>query len=176
VYADITGINFLSAVTIDASADATLGNSVTANYLIGTLTTNAQPNITSVGTLTDVVASGNITTTSTLGYATGAGGTVTQITSRTTGVTLNKPTGKITLTTASLAANTQVQFTLTNSYITATDLVVIQHVSGGTLGLYNVTATAGNGSAVISIRNNSAATSGSQTPVLQFAVIKAVVT
>jgi hypothetical protein len=46
------------------SGNATLGNLATATYLTGTLTTNAQPNITSVGTLTSLTASGLITATS----------------------------------------------------------------------------------------------------------------
>ena len=37
------------------------GNLVSANYITGTLTTNAQPNITSVGTLTSLVVTGNTT-------------------------------------------------------------------------------------------------------------------
>ena len=52
------------ATTANISANVTagnanLGNSVTANYFTGTLTTAAQPNITSVGTLTDLSVSGN---------------------------------------------------------------------------------------------------------------------
>jgi hypothetical protein len=181
VYADITGANLISAVTITASNSANLGNSVTANYFIGnaltasTVTSSAQPNISSVGILTSVTSTGNITTTETLGYAPGAGGTVTQTGSRTSAVTLNKPTGKITLVTAALTANTQQQFTFNNTYISPDDMLLVQHVSGGTLGLYNVTATCTTQQATISIRNNSAATSGSQQPVLQFALIKAVV-
>lgn len=180
-YADITGANLISTVTINASNGANLGNSVIANYFIGnaltsgTVTTAAQPNITSVGTLTSVTSSGNITTTQTLGYASGAGGTVTQTGSRTAAVTLNKPTGKITLVSTSLGANTQQQFTFNNTYISPDDLLLIQHVSGGTLGLYNVTATCTTQQATISIRNNSSSSSGTQQPVLQFALIKAVV-
>jgi hypothetical protein len=55
-------------ITLTAAGSANLGNSVTANYFIGnlngtanTVTTNAQPNITSVGTLTSLNSSGNIT-------------------------------------------------------------------------------------------------------------------
>jgi len=48
------------AVTGNITAgNANLGNSVTSNYFTGTLTTAAQPNITSVGTLTDLSVSGN---------------------------------------------------------------------------------------------------------------------
>jgi len=41
--------------------NATLGNLTTSNYYAGTLTTNAQPNITSVGTLTSLTVTGNTT-------------------------------------------------------------------------------------------------------------------
>ena len=41
--------------------NATLGNLVTANYFAGVLTTAAQPNITSVGTLTSLTVTGNTT-------------------------------------------------------------------------------------------------------------------
>jgi len=107
------------------------------------------------------------------GYVTGEGGTVTQLTSKSTGVTLNKKCGRITMNGAALAANTTVSFTLTNSTIGATDLLVLNHVSGGTAGSYSLNAQAGAGSASINVRN---ITSGSlsQAVVIGFAVIKAV--
>lgn len=115
----------------------------------------------------------DITTTGAFGYGTGAGGTVTQATSKATGVTLNKPTGQITMNNAALNADTTVSFTLTNSQISATDLVLVQHVSGGTLGSYTCTATAAAGSATVYVRNVTAGNL-SEAIVLQFAVVKAV--
>ena len=53
--------------------------------------------------------------TGALGYGTGAGGTVTQLTSKSTAVTLNKPTGKITMNNAALAAGASVTFSINNS-------------------------------------------------------------
>ena len=44
-----------------SSGNANLGNLATANFFTGTLTTNAQPNITSVGTLTSLNVTGNVT-------------------------------------------------------------------------------------------------------------------
>lgn len=99
-----------------------------------------------------------------------SGGTVTQATSKSTGVTLNKRTGTITLNNAALAAGTAVSFTLTNSECTATDLIPIQHQSGGTLGAYTVTATPGSGSATITVRNNTAG-SLAEALVLRFALL-----
>jgi len=107
------------------------------------------------------------------GYITGEGGTVTQATNKSTGVTLNTKCGQITMTSAALAANTTVSFTLTNSTIAATDLLVLNHVSGGTAGAYNLNAQAGAGSASINVRNVTAG-SLSEAVVIGFAVIKAV--
>ena len=59
-----TGVNvagYLTATGNITSGNANLGNSAVANYFTGTLTTNAQPNITSVGTLTSLNVSGNTT-------------------------------------------------------------------------------------------------------------------
>jgi len=49
--------NLLSTGNITAG-NANLGNTVTANYFAGTLTTAAQPNITSIGTLTGLTSTG----------------------------------------------------------------------------------------------------------------------
>lgn len=74
-----------------------------------------------------VDASGNVLVTSAagLGYGTGAGGTVTQATSKTTDVTLSKPCGKITMHNAALGGGASVSFTLNNGIITANDVVVV---------------------------------------------------
>jgi Domain of unknown function (DUF4183) len=56
--ANITG--YMTATGNITGANANLGNTVTANYFTGTLTTAAQPNITSVGTLTSLAVTGNI--------------------------------------------------------------------------------------------------------------------
>lgn len=113
-------------------------------------------------------------TTKAFGYGSD-GGTVTQATNKSTGVTLNKPTGRITMNAAALAANTTVTFTLTNSSITANDLLVLNHVSGGTAGSYLLNAQAAAGSASINVRNITAG-SLSEAIVIGFAVIKATTT
>ena len=107
------------------------------------------------------------------GYITGEGGTVTQATSKSTAVTLSKKCGQITMHNASLAADTTVSFTLTNSTIAATDLLVLNHVSGGTAGSYLLNAQAGAGSASINVRNITAGSLG-EAIVIGFAVVKAV--
>jgi len=106
------------------------------------------------------------------------GTTVTQAsgTGKGTAVTLNTPAGRITTANDALAAGgtgtTGIgAFVMTNSSIAASDMVLVQHISGGTVGAYSVTASASAGSAVITIRNNTAG-SLSEAIVIQFAVIK----
>lgn len=107
------------------------------------------------------------------GYATGAGGTVTQATSKSTGVTLSKVCGKITMHNAALAAGTIVSFVLTNTAIAVTDVLVLNHISGGTVGSYTLNAQCAAGSATINVRNNTAGSLG-EAIVIQFALVKAV--
>lgn len=83
----------------------------------------------------------------------GAGGAVTQATSKSTGVTLNTPSGRITMHNASLAANTVVTFTLTNSSIAANDTLILSHAATGTLGTYILGHRCAAGSATISVHN-----------------------
>ena len=111
--------------------------------------------------------------TSGIGYATGAGGTVTQATSKSPGVTLSRVCGTITLNAASLAANTSVAFTWTNTAILAGDFIAIQHDSAGTLGAYSIRVTPGSGTATVTVRNNTAGALA-EAIVLRFAIIKAV--
>lgn len=107
-----------------------------------------------------------------LGYGAGSGGTVTQATNKSTGVTLDTLTGQVTLNNAALAASTTVSFTLTNSQIAAGDLLVLNHVSAGTAGAYTLNAQAAAGSASINVRNVTAG-SLSEAIVIGFAVVKA---
>lgn len=106
-----------------------------------------------------------------IGYAPEAQGAVTQLTSKATGVTLNKSAGQITMHNASLAAGTTVLFTLTNSLLSAKDVLIVNVGSGGTSGAYwPYVANVGAGSAVIGVYNNTA-NPLSQAIVLNFAVI-----
>lgn len=108
------------------------------------------------------------------GYATGAGGGVVQgAGAKTLGVTLNKLCGTITMNNTSLAAATTVAFVFTNSFVAAGDLLVVQHVSGGTLGAYNFSVATAAGSATISVRNIHTAALA-EAIILRFVLIKAV--
>ena len=107
-----------------------------------------------------------------MGYSTGTGGTVTQATDKSTGVTLNKRCGQITMNAAALSAAAEVSFTLTNSTIAATDVVMVSIASGATAGAYSVQCDAvAAGSCRISVGNRSTG-SLSEAIVLNFVVIK----
>lgn len=107
----------------------------------------------------------------------GLGGTVTQLTSKATGVTLNTLCGQITTHNASLGHYTSVTFTVTNSMVSATDVVVVNRASGGTPGAYDIRADAvTDGSFTITVRNEAnAGGSLSEALVLNFAIIKSVI-
>lgn len=125
-----------------------------------------------------VAVTGGLTTSGStgvgLGYATGAGGAVTQATNRATGVTLSKLAGQITTNNASLAAAAKAAFTVTNTTIAATDVVVASITSGGTgtprVDVIGVAA----GSFILQVTNDHAATADTSADVINFAVIKAV--
>jgi hypothetical protein len=120
-------------------------------------------------------AGGNVrVTTGTLGYSTGAGGAVTQATSKATPVTINKPTGQITLNNAALAAGASVAFTVNNTLVVATDTIIIHRVSGGTAGAYNIWVDSVSASTFVVYVRNITTGALSEAPVLNFSIIKAV--
>ena len=106
-----------------------------------------------------------------LGYTAEASGTVTQLTDKSTGVTLNKSAGQITLNGAALANITNVSFVLTNNTISAKDVIVLSVASGATAGAYNCWISSKTaGSCVITIRNLSGG-SLAEAFVINFAVL-----
>lgn len=110
-----------------------------------------------------------------VGYGVGSGGSVTQLTSKSTGVTINKPSGIITTNGAALAGGATVAFAVTNSVVASTDLVSAQLQSannGHTLLEYQVwSGTVSNGSFYVAIKNVSGV-SYSDTLVISFFVTK----
>jgi hypothetical protein len=126
----------------------------------------------------DLISGVDIYATDELGYTAAAQGTVTQLTSKSTGVTLNKSAGQITMNNASLAAQTNVAFVLTNSLLSAKDVLVI-NVAGGAAATtsYNCWVSShAAGSCTIVLRNIEATGSPALTEavVLNFAVIHCV--
>lgn len=206
----IPGANVAGAVSSATSA--------TTATTAGTVTTNAQPNITSVGSSLTVSSSlligridntastptiefnsgatsvdydarilcsgGNGTndggdlavTASTFyvgakfGYRTGVGSSVTQLTSRTTSVTINAPVGRITLVSATTTAGQVSSFTVNNSYINSTDVVMFSKFSGS--GYYIIsTRSLSVGSFVVDVYTPVAVTSA-EAPAFNFAIIR----
>jgi hypothetical protein len=120
----------------------------------------------------DIIGAQYVLADEQIGYTAAAQGTVTQATSKSTAVTLNKPAGRITMDAASLATATNATFTLNNSFISANDTVVLT-ISGGqtTPGSYNVFANSlGAGTVSITLRNISGG-SLSEAVVINFAII-----
>lgn len=176
---DLTGTTFTADGT-DTNIDITLIPKGTGKIIadgvginggvLSTITTNQSLTLSPNGT-------GEVVITKPFGYGgSGTGGTVTQLTSRTTGVTLNKPSGQITLfASTSISGHSSDQFTLTNSYIDATDVVHVCFASGLTAASYGVTVTAVSaGSCNITVSNFSNSATPTDTPVLNFVVIKGV--
>jgi hypothetical protein len=134
--------------------------------MTGTLTMNA-----SIESNSTIFVNGNA---SKIGYNTGSGGTTTQgSTSKANQVILNRPTGYIVTANTSLAANTTIVFNLINTVIESTDIVIVSHISGGSIGSYNIVAQPSNGNANIYIRNITAAALA-EALTLRFIVLKSV--
>jgi hypothetical protein len=134
--------------------------------VISTTDTNGNLTLTPNGT-------GEVQLTGKFGYSTG-GGTVTQTTNKTTAVTLNAKSGQITMNNASMSNNTTAGFKLTNSFVAATDVVIVNIASGATADGYILTVDAvAAGSCRISVRHNSGGAL-SEALVLNFVVIKGV--
>lgn len=129
---------------------------------------------TQIVSINAVAAGGKIYSTSPtlgVGYGTGAGSTVTQLSSRTTGVTIDAICGRITLY-STAGSTTAASFTVTNAAMVAGDVVILNQYSGTDKYDLSVTASA-TGSFEITSRTYSGTTS--EAPVFSFAIIKAVV-
>lgn len=104
----------------------------------------------------NIIGADRILTDSELGYTAAAQGTVTQATSKSTAVTLNKSAGRITLNAASLGATTNVSFTFNNSLISTNDVLILNVAAGATAASYNLWVDSlNNGSAGVTLRNTS---------------------
>ncbi len=165
-------IEFYTSDTNNAAVGAYILSSAVGTNGGGTLRFGAAANAGAVAEIARVASTGLTVTAATagLGYGTGSGGAVTQATGRTTGVTLDKTNGAITLVSAAGSTSWQ-SFTVTNSTVAATDTVIVNQKSGTDLYMIHVTAVAAG-----SFRITFATTGGTTTeqPVFNFAVIKAV--
>lgn len=179
--ADVTGYMHLSGGgAVNTGMNLILGGQNTSGFANQVVFRTDATTLLTLGTtaLTSTVGI-NLTGTSNLtvsgsglvGYGTGAGGAVTQITGRTTGVTLNKSTGAITLVSAAGTASWQ-SFTVANSVVGVNDVVKVCQKSGTDLYMVHVTAVAA-GSFRISFATTGGTTT--ETPVFSFAVVKGAV-
>lgn len=164
-----TGLTLVESVTFTGTTTTNGGNLRLNGNTLSSTNTDGNIILTPNGT-------GEVYATRPFGYGgTGTGGTVTQATSKSTGVTLNKLCGQITMNNATLNRSTSVSFTLTNSFIDTTDVVVVNIASGATAGAYAITVEViAAGSCNISLHNLLTGTDLSEAVILNFAVIKAV--
>lgn len=118
----------------------------------------------------------NLVTSSTgvVGYGTGSGGTVTQLTSKSTAVTLNKPTGTITINNSALAAGASVYFQFNCNLATIYDALYVEIAyPGSSFGNYRVETigTPSSGAFYIKVTNVSGS-SLSETISITFILLK----
>ena len=104
-----------------------------------------------------------------IGYGTGAGGTVTQLTSKSTAVTLNKPTGVIVTHAEALDAGASVHFVLDNSLLNIGDILLLNVSNSSNYATTTIVCISS--SAIIRLTNISTV-SRSQVIDIRFAVIK----
>tara|TARA_R110002020_G_scaffold469234_1_gene694065 strand:+ start:258 stop:782 length:525 start_codon:yes stop_codon:yes gene_type:complete len=163
----------MADVTEDTRGLARIGLGYDWNYLADTETLIFGTDDDATLQWTGSALASSVGLTFTTGTITVAdGGAVTQGTSKATTAVLSTLTGAVTTHAASLADDAIVTFTLTNTTVAATDNVILNHKSGGTLGSYNVQAhTMASGSFKISIQNVSGGTL-SEALVLSFVVVK----
>jgi len=112
--------------------------------------------------------------TSEIGYSAAAQGAVTQATSKSTGVTLNKSAGRITMNAEALAGGAVASFVLTNNTISTNDTMIVcvsSNTTGSAAGAYTTYVSyLAAGSAFITLRNLSA-TSYSEAVIINFSLV-----
>ena len=121
------------------------------------------------GSTAAAVTGTNVLASAQSGYNTG--GTKTQTGNITDTVTLNQPSGVITLLSNDFGANTATSFNLSNTFIDINDVVVASFQTGHSELTLTVTTTASN-SCTFTIYNPTNGDTGSITAKINFAVIK----
>lgn len=162
---DVDGIALVGGYSQSGTAKAIRFAGSSGLYLSGN---GANVNHITLSSSGDLTSSGGL-----IGYGTGAGNSVTQATSKSTAVTINSVSGAITLNNAALAASTNVGFTVNNTKVASTDVIIV-NLGGGfaSVGTYNVWVDdVSTGTFRIVVRNISGG-SLSEAVRINFAVIK----
>jgi hypothetical protein len=175
-YTDFGSVSGTGAVVLATSPTITGATLTTGvfNGTIGATTPSTIVGTTISGTTltgtTSVLSSGS----GGVGYSTGAGVAVTQLTSRTTAVptTGAKTSGAITLFTAAAVVGTYFSFTVPNTGIAATDTVIVT-VRGAT-NTYVAFVSAITAATSFQVTMASVAGTASDTPIVNFTIIKGV--
>lgn len=148
------------------------GPTITGGVYSGTVGASSP----SMGAFTTVTASTSVLSTGAggIGYATGAGVAVTQLTSRTTPAptTGTKTSGAVTLFTTTAVVGTYFSFTVPNTAIAVTDTVVLS-VRGAT-NTYVAFVTAITAATSFQVTMASVVGTASDTPIVNFTIIKGV--
>ena len=172
---DATNANLTGMVTSVGNATTVVTN---AN-LTGDVTSSGNATTIGAAKVTNAMLASNASPSIGIGYATGAGATVTQATSRTTGVTINAICGSVITSTASLAAGVTASFTVTNSSVAISDVVLCSIRSGQTnKATRAIVSTTAAGSFEITVTNRGDGTWAGAAEVgaivINFVIIKAV--
>ena len=157
----------------------TENNSPATLAVAGVATVGGTLGVTGIATLTakSVHTAGLSATTGNLEVVAGTldvqdGGTITQGSNKQTGVTLSTHSGQITMHAEALAAAAETTFIVTNTKVSATDVVVACHGSAGTTAAYTVEAhTMGSGVFSVTVSNVTAGSLG-EAIVINFVVLK----
>jgi len=97
-------------------------------------------------------------------------GTVTQATSITTGVTINKAAGTITTVSSTVAHDARAAFTVTNSYAKSDSVIVVSAKTAGTGIPVATVTTKSNGSFVITLINAATTVAFNDTIAIDFII------
>lgn len=171
---------FTGTQTIGALVATTInGHTFTAGSSVFTGTagqTYTFPSTT--GTLAKAGANSDITSllgiTGTMGYATGAGGTATQATDKTTTVIINKICGEIIMNAQNMLAGESKIFTVSNSLVAADDFPFAIIKSGATTNSYSLDIVGVSAGGFNIQLHNFSAGALAEAVVLSFVVLKSV--
>jgi hypothetical protein len=188
---NIAGGNISTTGVVTANiANITTGNITTINSGLLqngnsniTITSNGNVSIQAAGSNVELVVTstganvtGTLTSTGKIGYASGS--SVTQLTSRGTGVTINTLAGTIITTSVAMAASEIDTFGVTNSAVDPNNDIVLAQIVSPNQGTYNCIANPAviggfNPGFFLNIVNISGFTTSDETITIRFMVIKA---